>query len=285
MEKRSGRKECPRCGLRNKPSVAQCDFCGWQFEESQDEWIDQIKALEKIGTGENTVSVDEELSKRIEATIIKPNEISVDDFVGEKDLPFMSASEPISPNRPIWTLPTPEERRELLEAPPKEVSRPEPDHVPEPVSESEPPTAKAEAESAEVAEFVESMIEEVGVGAIKEPEEPVPLEVPEEIAPDVPEVPTAISKDEKVVEKEAIPEATAAGPDLRTAAVPAAVLASGAAAYVGILLFSVLQPVSWTIGWTVSIAGAILVTIGCGSLYDVWKHSTGPKEGPGHEAV
>jgi len=280
MEKRSGYKECPRCGLRNKPSVAQCDFCGWQFEESQDEWIDQIRALEKISTDQSTVAVDEELSKRIKATIIKPDEVSVDDFVGEQDRSFMAPSEPTPSPQPVSGSPTPENRKGIPEVPPQKPVMPEREYVPEAVSEPGPPTAEAETESAEVAEFVESMIEETAAEGVKEPEQLEPVPVTEKMAPEAPQTPAAATK-KMVVEKEAAPEAPliATGLDLRTAAVPAAVLASGVAAYVGILLFSVLQPVHWTLGWTMSIAGAIMVTVGCSRLYDVWKHPAEPKEG------
>lgn len=287
MEKRSGFRECPRCGLRNKPSVAQCDFCGWQFDESQDEWIDQIRALESISADKSTVAVDEELSKRIEATIIKPDEVSVDDFVDEEDRSFVAPNESIPQSRPISTPPTPEERREILEAPTEEVSRPEPEQTPGLVSESEPPMTKAEVESVEVAEFVESMIGEVGVEEIKEPEVLSPAPTIEEVMLETPEAPAAAAKEEKVAEKEkvAVPESIPVGLDLRSMAVPAAILGAGAAAYAGILIFSVLQPVNWTIGWTVSIGGAILMTIGCSRLYDVMQGPAVRREGLGTESV
>jgi hypothetical protein len=272
MDRRSGYRECPRCGLRNKPSVAQCDFCGWQFDESQDEWIDQIRALEKISTDQSTVSVDEELSKRIEATIIKPDEISVDDFIGEQDRAIPILSEPASPPQPVSTPPTPEERTKMMEAPPKELVVPGPEPLPERVSEPEPPVAKAEAENAEVTEFVESMIEEGVVGEIREPEGLQPAPIAEEVPRGATE--SLATKEEASAQKgeTSATAPTTIGFDLRIAAIPAAVLVVGAAAYVGILLFSVFQPVHWTVGWTVSILGAAMVTIGCSRLYDIWKH-------------
>lgn len=276
MEKRSGFRECPRCGLRNKPSVAQCDFCGWQFDESQDEWIDQIRALESISADKSTLAVDEELSKRIEATIIKPDEVSVDDFVGEQDRSFVASSGPTRPPELVSPPPPPEERKEVLEVQPPSSVLPEPEHVPEAVSEPGLTSTRAETENAVVTEFVESMIGEVVVEEIKEPDEP-------ELAPEPPEVAAPTTKEETIVEKKAITEAMpmAAGLDLRTAAVPVAVLVSGVAAYLGVLLFSVVQPVNWTIGWTVSIVGAIMVTVGCSRLYDVWKHPGEARPGPG----
>jgi hypothetical protein len=70
MDRKAGYKECPRCGLRNKPSALQCDFCGLRFIAGED-WDDNIQALEKMGGTEERVLVDEDVSKRIEATIVK----------------------------------------------------------------------------------------------------------------------------------------------------------------------------------------------------------------------
>lgn len=70
MDRKAGYKECPRCGLRNKPSALQCDFCGLRFIAGED-WDDNIQALEKMGGTEERVLMDEDVSKRIEATIVK----------------------------------------------------------------------------------------------------------------------------------------------------------------------------------------------------------------------
>jgi hypothetical protein len=70
MDRKAGYKECPRCGLRNKPSALQCDFCGLRFIAGED-WDDNIQALEKMGDNDEKVLVDEDVSKRIEATIVK----------------------------------------------------------------------------------------------------------------------------------------------------------------------------------------------------------------------
>jgi hypothetical protein len=75
MDRKAGYKECPRCGLRNKPSALQCDFCGLRFIAGED-WDDNIQALEKMGGTEEKVLVDEDLSKRIEATIVKRDKIN-----------------------------------------------------------------------------------------------------------------------------------------------------------------------------------------------------------------
>jgi len=71
MERKSGFKECPRCGLRNKPSTAQCDFCGWEFKDVSDEWISHIQVLEKLDRETESIVLDDEVSKRIESTIVR----------------------------------------------------------------------------------------------------------------------------------------------------------------------------------------------------------------------
>jgi hypothetical protein len=75
MDRKAGYKECPRCGLRNKPSALQCDFCGLRFIAGED-WDDNIQALEKMGDSDERVLVDEDVSKRIEATIVKRDKIN-----------------------------------------------------------------------------------------------------------------------------------------------------------------------------------------------------------------
>ncbi|HQM66618.1 MAG TPA: hypothetical protein PLY24_02410 [Methanomassiliicoccales archaeon] len=70
MERKAGFKECPKCGLRNKPSATQCDFCG-QALISADDWQQHIKDLESLNRIELHGPVDERTSKRIESTIIR----------------------------------------------------------------------------------------------------------------------------------------------------------------------------------------------------------------------
>ncbi len=70
MEKRSSYKECPKCGLRNKPSATQCDFCG-QNLGSTDDWQQHIKDLESLNKMELRKPLDDRTSKRIESTIIR----------------------------------------------------------------------------------------------------------------------------------------------------------------------------------------------------------------------
>jgi hypothetical protein len=75
MEGRSGFKECPRCGLRNRISTTKCDFCGFQFKDSTDEWSDYVDVLEELSKGNEVSQVDEGLSKRIESTLVEKTEV------------------------------------------------------------------------------------------------------------------------------------------------------------------------------------------------------------------
>ena len=105
MDRKAGYKECPRCGLRNKPSALQCDFCGLRFIAGED-WDDNIQALEKMGGNEEKVLVDDDLSKRIEATIVKRDKINAspmrakeperEDYEPQKSEPVRKAPIPVA---------------------------------------------------------------------------------------------------------------------------------------------------------------------------------------------
>jgi len=70
MERKPGFKECPKCGLRNKPNATQCDFCGQNLGAS-DDWQHHIKDLESLNKMELHKPLDDRTSKRIESTIIR----------------------------------------------------------------------------------------------------------------------------------------------------------------------------------------------------------------------
>ncbi len=70
MERKSGFKECPKCGLRNKPDATQCDFCGQNLGAS-DDWQHHVKDLESLNKMELRRPLDDRTSKRIESTIIR----------------------------------------------------------------------------------------------------------------------------------------------------------------------------------------------------------------------
>ena len=75
MDRSSGLKECPRCGLRNRQGAYQCDFCGWDFKAASDDWMGQVNDLERIGMDVEVPGIDNALRSKIELTIKKPSEM------------------------------------------------------------------------------------------------------------------------------------------------------------------------------------------------------------------
>ncbi len=70
VDKKAGFKECPKCGLRNRPNAVQCDFCGQSLVGTED-WQHHLKDLESLNKMELRKPVDARTSRRIEATIIR----------------------------------------------------------------------------------------------------------------------------------------------------------------------------------------------------------------------
>ncbi|MDW5563700.1 MAG: hypothetical protein SA339_10780 [Methanomassiliicoccus sp.] len=77
MDRSSGLKECPRCGLRNRHGAYQCDFCGWDFKAASDDWMGQVNDLERIGRDVEVSNIDSSLRSRIELTMKKPSDMPV----------------------------------------------------------------------------------------------------------------------------------------------------------------------------------------------------------------
>ncbi len=77
MERSSGLKECPRCGLRNRQGAYQCDFCGWDFKAATDDWMGQVNDLERIGRDVELSDMDTSVRSRIELTMKRPAEMPV----------------------------------------------------------------------------------------------------------------------------------------------------------------------------------------------------------------
>lgn len=75
MDRSSGLKECPRCGLRNRQGAYQCDFCGWDFKAASDDWMGQVSDLERIGKEVEVSDLDAATRSRIELTMKKPADI------------------------------------------------------------------------------------------------------------------------------------------------------------------------------------------------------------------
>ena len=130
MDRKAGYKECQRCGLRNKPSALQCDFCGLRFAAGED-WDDNIQALEKMGGHEERVLVDEDVSKRIEATIVKRDKINAPARVRDPekdDFDYFKKDPARNVPAPVVETSTPVAQEKVIEAAPEQRSIP-----PEPV--------------------------------------------------------------------------------------------------------------------------------------------------------
>jgi len=142
MEKPSGLRECPRCGMKNRQGAYQCDFCGWDFRNS-DRWDGKVADLENLSRDIAAAPLDKKLASKIEMTIKRPSDIPV-------RAPRPPAQEQPSPKaeEPREDAPTiaPEQEPELAEEPePAPAEEPAPESVPLP----EPEPAAAEPETPE----------------------------------------------------------------------------------------------------------------------------------------
>ncbi len=98
MEDKSGFKECPRCGLRNRISATKCDFCGYEFKDSTEEWSDYVDVLERMSKTEETDRVDEEISRKIKYTLVKSTKEVIE---REPETPPVPSSSHIEGESPI----------------------------------------------------------------------------------------------------------------------------------------------------------------------------------------
>mgnify|MGYP005834257197 CR=1 FL=1 len=138
MEKSSSLKECPRCGLRNRPGAYQCDFCGWDFKTASDDWMGKINDLESINKDISAPAIDRKIATKIEMTIKRPSEMPARPRKPEKQLE-VSPSLELAEEDEVAALPTP-----VVEEPPA-VEEIAVETVPEPL-----PTAPAEPDAEEI---------------------------------------------------------------------------------------------------------------------------------------
>ncbi len=92
MESKSGIKDCPRCGLRNRLSSVTCDFCGYRFERAVDGLEDSLDSLIEMSR-ETAVAEERDLvSEKILSTLRRPEELGHKDASAE-----ISDVEPTAP--------------------------------------------------------------------------------------------------------------------------------------------------------------------------------------------
>lgn len=231
MERKSGHKECPRCGLRNKPAAAQCDFCGWEFQDVSDEWISHVKVLEKINKESDAMVLDDELSKRIESTIVRSSR--------EVEIPIKES--------PVSELARQREE-EGARASDKEWTHA---HI---------SMTDMALENKEVRDFVETMIGEAAPVVQTARLAPVPIASSEE-----PKVETAVLNPVKELgERKAWEERRYFG--MRP--LPFSLLSVGLVIYLITLILYGSLSVGPAIGWSLAIVGALMIAIGAGYVYD-----------------
>lgn len=233
MERKSGFKECPRCGLRNKPSAAQCDFCGWEFQDVSDEWISHVQVLEKLNRETDSIVLDDEVSKRIESTIVRSS----------REPQPATKHEPKAVLAPVLVSTVVKE--DVIEADlrlqGKEWATPI------------PPAAMATADQAEVKTFVDTMIGE-----------PVSAEAAAVV--------TVHSEDAALVRMNEVNDLGELGDaDMHAFKLSnyyMAFIGVGAVIYaITLALYSMAQ-LSVAMGWSIAIVGAIMITIGASFIYD-----------------
>ncbi len=229
MERKAGFKECPRCGLRNKPTAVQCDFCGWEFHEASEDWNAQVKALDRLGHDVDSVVLDDELSKKIESTLVRiPRE----------------GSGQAQAQRPVLTV----EEIAIIEN--------DAELRTEGRKWSDEHRTKAElasTESHEVKVFVDTMIGEPAPGPVHEPPKVEP-------AVAVAESPVNDLRSDQMIE--ARTEKAVALPLREGLGMPAGLMGGGVVVYAVALTAYSNAAVGMYIGWGLAIFGALVFTVG-----------------------
>ncbi|MBN1110246.1 MAG: zinc ribbon domain-containing protein [Methanomassiliicoccales archaeon] len=109
MERRTSYRECPKCGLRNKPDAVQCDFCGQSLTD-EDDWQSHVKDLESLTKYELRGPMDDRTSRRIESTIIRKegtsqNNVGIREVQGLDEMLRQLEEEPTSKDREVTEPP------------------------------------------------------------------------------------------------------------------------------------------------------------------------------------
>jgi len=232
MERKSGFKECPRCGLRNKPSAAQCDFCGWEFQDATDEWISHVKVLENMSRDTESLVLDDEVSKRIQSTIVRTSrDVPIQRIEAKKVVSVSGAT-----------------RDADLSARGRESSQP---RIQTP--------RQGPTDDRAVKDFMDIMIGEPAV------ERPI-VQAP---APPPAPAPAAVAEPTSTEEFQSPPSVAEAASMLRRKSMMSyGLLSVGCAIYVVTLLVYSLSLISVVMGWSLAIIGALMITVGTSYLYD-----------------
>jgi hypothetical protein len=238
MERKSGFKECPRCGLRNKPSAAQCDFCGWEFRDVSDEWISHVQVLEKMNRATESIVLDDEVSRKIESTIVRSN----------RDTPIPAA--PVAKPEVLPPPPVARSEEALEPEPPKAKAKEWPERR---LVTSPPPAAP---EDKDVKMFVETMIGE-----------PIAAQAAAVVNPPATEVvfraPTPPAEAVVMGEEVELPSRKSF-----LTAYSKVFLVAGVSVYLITLALYSLSYLDVALGWALAIVGALLLTIGVSTVYD-----------------
>ncbi|MCQ5375163.1 MAG: hypothetical protein NO474_00980 [Methanomassiliicoccales archaeon] len=270
MEKKSGFKECPRCGLRNKILAIECDFCGWKFSDVEDEWTDHLLELERIALQKPEKTAGKEESKIVEATLVRVKDLSRD----EKEEPLVeysleaktseiSETPSISGETPIsrdFEESSAEDRSETL---PSSAEAAQPSIVPVTEDEEvESPRLDRETTiiETEVKEIAETVVEEKGLSDR--------VAVEKISSKDVSAIKKFIVDRGEIRNEESAKAESFAKPmghislEIKATLLTAGFVIVGFSAYLTILLISSVFTVNWFLGWTVSIVGALMVVFG-----------------------
>jgi hypothetical protein len=231
MERKSGFKECPRCGLRNKPSAVQCDFCGWEFQDASDEWISHVQVLEKLNKQTESILLDDEVSKRIESTIVRSS----------RELKSTPPPVPL-------TIPQAEEEKPLD----SELRLKDNDWA---ASQMQTPPMHS-PEAKEVKAFVDTMI-----GEPAQIDNSAEIEISDSNASGMATAPLSPVK-------ELGPSPAVAIFATKTSLMSYGLIISGVSIYLVTLIIFALSIVPLLLGWSLAIVGAVLITIGTSYAFD-----------------
>lgn len=270
MEKKSGFKECPRCGLRNKISATECDFCGWKFSDVKDEWTDHLLELERIALQKPEKTVEKEESRIVEATLVRVRDLTYD----EKE-------------RPLAGYPRQAKTSEISETPYSITETRSSREFEGSFAEDRPATLSSSAETAQpsvlpIAEKEEvepPRLDQETTGVEAEVEKFVETMVEGEDLSDRVAVEKVSPKSASAIRKLIVRRGEIRGEESGEAesyAKPVSLLSLeikatlftagfvivGFSVYLAILLISSTFTVNGILGWTVSIAGAMMIVFG-----------------------